>query len=165
MLDQLFYQGPSFNKLYTEYALKGRIDEKAAIKASGEIQINASVDTVWNVLANLPSWPQFDPNFSDIKVEPAIAVGAKVSFKVKGFPVRGTFAVVTPNQELTWVGKSLWTKAIDRHIVEQISSKTTRLYMEESISGILVPLMFSSARLVSQHREWFTAIKTYIETL
>jgi hypothetical protein len=164
MLKQLFYHGPSFTTLYTDYALKGKIDEKAAIKASGEIHINAPIDKVWNVLVNLSSWPHFDPNFSDVKLESTVSVGAKASFKIKGFPIQGTFAVVRSNQELTWVGTSLWTKAIDRHIVEAISNKTTRLYLEESLSGVFVPLMFTSARLLHQHQGWLNAIKTYVET-
>jgi hypothetical protein len=79
--------------------------------------------------------------------------------------LKGTFAVVKPNQERTWVGRSLWTKAIDRHVVEAISNETTRLHLEESLSGIFVPLMFSSARLLSQHQGWLHTIKTFIETL
>ncbi len=159
----MFYHGPSFETLYTEYARKGKINEQAAIKASGEIRINAPIEQVWNVLVDLSSWPRFDPNFSDVKLESSVSVGAKASFKIKGFPIRGTFAVVKPNRELTWVGKSLWTKAIDRHVIEAISSNTTRLYLEESLSGIFVPLMFSSARLFSPHQAWLTAMKAFIE--
>jgi hypothetical protein len=163
MLRNLFYHGPSFAVLYTEYAMKGRIDEKAAIRASGEISIKAPIDQVWRVLVDLPSWPRFDPNFSDVRLETTVSVGAKASFKIKGFPIQGMFAVVKPNQELTWVGKSLWTKAIDRHVVETISSNATRLYIEESLSGIFVPLMFSSTRLMKQHQEWLNAMKMFVE--
>lgn len=161
---ELFYQGPSSTALYSEYAMNGRIDERAAVRASGEISINAPIEQVWSVLIDLPSWPHFDPNYSDVQLESTVSVGAKASFKIKGFPIRGRFAIVKPNQELTWVGKSLWTKAIDRHIVEAISSDATRLYIEESLSGIFVPLLFSSARLEKQHREWLSAMKTFIET-
>lgn len=163
MLSRLFYQGPPFATLYAEYAQKGRIDEKAAIKASGEITINAPIEHVWNVLVDLSSWPKSDPNFSDVRLESTVSVGAKASFKIKGFPIRGTFAVVSPNQELTWVGTSLWTKAIDRHLVEARSNEATRLYLEESLSGILVPLMFSSARLLRQHQDWLAAIRKFVE--
>ena len=34
MLKQLFYSGPSIEVLQEEYAKKGRIDDKAAVKAS-----------------------------------------------------------------------------------------------------------------------------------
>lgn len=161
---KLFYHGPSFATLYTEHAMNGRIDERAAIRASGEISINAPIEQVWSVLVDLPSWPRFDPNFSDVRLESTVSVGAKASFKIKGFPIQGMFAIVQPNQELTWVGKSLWTKAIDRHVVEAIASNVTRLSIEESLSGIFVPLLFSSARLEKQHQEWLRTMKTFIET-
>lgn len=164
MPNKLFYQGPSFATLYTEYAQKGRIDERAAIQASGEIYINRPVDKVWEVLVNLPAWPQFDRNFSEVKLESTVSAGARASFRIKGFPIQGTFAVVEPNRELTWVGRSLWTKAIDRHVLEARSTETTRLYLEESLSGLLVPLMFSSTRLLRQHQEWLNAIKAFVET-
>ena len=165
MLRRLFYHGPSFTALYHEYALKGKIDERAAIQSSGEIDINAPIDRVWNVLIDLSSWPSFDPNFSDVRLESIVSVGTKASFKIRGFPIQGTFAVVKPNEELSWVGKSLWTKAIDRHVVEAISNLTTRLYIEESLSGVLVPLMFSNAQLSRQHQEWLRAIKAFVETV
>ena len=163
MFSKVFYQGPSFEILYADYAMKGKLDDRAAIKASGEIEINAPVDQVWEVLIDLSAWPRFDPNFSDVKLASTIAVGARASFKIRGFPIQGTFAVVRPNHELTWVGKSLWTKAIDRHVVETKSNNVTRLYIEESLSGVFVPLMFSSTRLLMQHQEWLKAMKAFIE--
>ena len=39
-LPSLFYVGPSFDTLYTEYAQNGHIDDKASIKARGEIANN-----------------------------------------------------------------------------------------------------------------------------
>jgi hypothetical protein len=39
-LQSLLYTGPSFDTLYAEYAQKGRIDDRAPVKASGEITIN-----------------------------------------------------------------------------------------------------------------------------
>ncbi len=164
MLSKLFYNGPSFDTLYKEYAQKGRIDEKAAITASGEIFINAPVEKVWQVLVNLADWPRFDPTFSDVKLESTASVGAKASFKLKGFPIQGTFTVVNPNQELTWVGTSLWTKAIDRHVLQAMPDGTIRLYLEESLTGFFVPLMFSSTRLHRQHQTWLEAIKVAIES-
>jgi hypothetical protein len=162
-LRKLFYHGPSFATLFTEYATNGKIDERAAILASGEISIDAPIGQVWSVLVDLPTWPRFDPNFSDVRLESTVSVGAKASFKIKGFPIQGVFAVVKPNQELTWVGQSLWTKAIDRHVVQAISSNSTRLYIEESLSGVFVPLLFSSVRLEKQHQEWLNTMKMFIE--
>ena len=163
-LRSLFYIGPSFDTLYSEYAQKGRIDERAPVKARGEITINAPIEKVWEVLINLPDWPHFDPSFSAIKLESDVSVGAKASFKLKGFPIHGVFATVDVNRELTWVGTSLWTKAIDRHFIEHTSDGLTRLLLEESLAGLFAPLMISSRVLRVQHEVWLRGIKSAIET-
>ena len=159
----LFYTGPSFDTLYTEYAQKGRIDDKAPVKARGEIIISAPIEKVWKVLINLPEWPRFDPSFSNVTLESNVSVGARASFKLKGFPIRGVFAVVDVNRELTWVGKSLWTKAIDRHVIERAPDGSTLLFLEESFAGLFAPLMISSLRLREQHEIWLWGIKSAIE--
>jgi len=107
MIPSMFYAGPSFDTLYAEYAQQGRIDDNAPVRARGEITINAPIEKVWEVLMNFPDWPRFDPSFSDVTLESDVSVGAKASFKLKGFPIQGVFAVVNVNRELTWVGKSL----------------------------------------------------------
>lgn len=163
-LPSLFYVGPSFDTLYTEYAQKGRIDDKAPVKARSEITINAPIEKVWEVLINLPEWPRFDPSFSSIRLESDVSVGAKASFKLKGFPIQGVFAVVDVDHELTWVGKSLWTRAIDRHVIERTVDGSTRLFLEESFVGLFAPLMISSRRLSEQHEIWLRGIKSAIET-
>ena len=93
-LQSLFYTGPSFDTLYAEYAQKGRIDDKAPVKARGEITIYAPVEKVWEVLIALPEWPRFDPSFSEVILETNVSVGARASFKLIGSPIRGVFAVV-----------------------------------------------------------------------
>src|SRR5215208_2808827 len=40
-LERLFYGGPSIGVLHEEYAKRGRIDERAPVKSSGEIRIGA----------------------------------------------------------------------------------------------------------------------------
>ena len=160
MIASMFYAGPSFDTLYAEYAQQGRIDDKAPVKARSEITINAPIEKVWEILMNLPDWPRFDPSFSDVTLESDVSVGAKASFKLKGFPIQGVFAVVNVNRELTWVGKSLWTRAIDRHVIERAPDGSSRLFLEESLAGLFAPLIISSRRLSEQHENWLGGIKS-----
>jgi hypothetical protein len=151
MLRQVFYGGPSLKVLYREYAQKHRIDDQAPIQATDEIVINAPPGAVWRVLINIADWPVFNPVFSDVHLESAVSVGARASFKLNGFPIKATFAVVEPGHELTWVGVALWTKAIDRLVLEPLNG-TTRVTLHESLAGALVSLMFSRPRLHEQHQ-------------
>ena len=161
-MHKLFYNGPSFDALIEQYAKQGRIDDAAPIIASQDIEINAPADIVWEIVADIAGYPSLDPAFSDVKVSD-IKVGAPLSLKIKGAPIRATLAVIEPNKELTWVGKSFWTKAVDRHIIEPLDNNRTRLRMDESLAGVLVPLFFSAERLKQQHRAWLSGVKRSAE--
>jgi hypothetical protein len=151
MLRQVFYGGPSLKVLYQEYAQKHRIDDQAPIQASDDIMINAPSGAVWTVLITIADWPVFNPVFSNVRLESDVSVGTRASFKLNGLPIKATFAVVEPVHELSWVGAALWTKAIDRLVLEPVNG-TTRLTIHESIAGAFVPVMISRARLHEQHR-------------
>lgn len=161
-MTSLLYNGPSFQTLHETYAKKGRIDDKAQIVVSSDIIIAASSAKVWQALIDIASYPSFDRSFSDVKAGD-IKVDAPLSFKIKGFPIYATIAVVSPRTELTWTGKSLWTKAVDRHVVEAIDDTHTRLRIEESLAGAFVPWMFTAKRLEQQHRGWLEGIKRKVE--
>jgi hypothetical protein len=152
VFQQLFYSGPPFETLYRDYALQHHIDKQAAVQAVDDILINAPTHKVWEVLADVNSWASSNPIFSNVRFQSEIAVGAKGSFRLNGFPIKATFAVVDPGHELSWVGEALWTKAIDRLVLEPTLDGSTRLRLEESLAGVLVPLMSSSARLHKQHQ-------------
>jgi hypothetical protein len=68
-----------------------------------------------------------------------------------------------PGRELTWTGVSLWTKAIDRFVLEPFSNNKTRLRLEESLAGAFVPLMSSSPSLHQQHQASLSSIKKAVE--
>lgn len=127
LFQQLFYSGPPLETLYRDYALQHRIDKQAAVQAVDDILINAPNDKVWEVLADVNLWASSNPIFSDVRFQSGMAVGAKGSFRLNGFPIRATFAIVDPGHELSWVGEALWTKAIDRLVLEPTPDGTTRL--------------------------------------
>ncbi len=87
MLKQLFYRGPSREVLHEQYAKKGRIDDKAPVKTSGDIYIQAPVERVWNLLINLSTWPTIDPSFRNVRLESALTVDAHFSFVLNNFPI------------------------------------------------------------------------------
>jgi hypothetical protein len=55
------------------------------------------------------------------------------------------FAVVDPKYELAWTGTALSTKAIERLVLERLS--TTRLHLHESLAGAFATLFLDSVRL------------------
>jgi hypothetical protein len=163
MLKRLFYGGPSIGVLHEEYAKRGRIDERAPVKSSGEIRIGAPVERVWDLLTDLCGWEGWAPGIHDVRLASAVAVDARFSWSIGRTRVKSVFAIVEPGRELTWTGAALWTKAVDRHVLEPAEDGATRLYIEESLAGVLVPLFFSSEKLEVQHQRWLTGFKAAAE--
>jgi hypothetical protein len=163
MLKRLFYSGPSIEVLHEEYAKRRRIDEAAPVKASGEIRINASVERVWEVLTDLRGWEDWAPGVHDVHLDSAVAVDARFSWAIGRTRIKSVFAVVEPGRELSWSGSALWTKAIDRHVLEPTEDGATRHYLEESLAGVMVPLFFSTAKLKAQHQRRLIAFKAAAE--
>lgn len=106
---------------------------------------------------------QLLPNFNKIRLVSGVKTDTKFAFTLNKFPIQAVFAVVEPNKELSWTGSSLWTKAIDRMTLEPLSDATTRLQIEESLSGAFISLFMSQQQLTTQHMAWLTAIKKEAE--
>jgi hypothetical protein len=163
MLKQLFYSGPPIEVLHEEYAKRGRIDEAASVKGSGEIRIEAPVERVWELLTDLCGWEDWAPSVHDVYLDSAVAIDTPFTWSIGRTRIKSVFAVVEPGRELTWTGTALWTKAIDRHVLAPTEDGATRHYMEESLAGVLVPLFFNGAKLNAQHQRWLTAFKAAAE--
>jgi hypothetical protein len=163
MLKRLFYSGPSIGVLHEEYAKRGRIDERAPVKSAGEIRIEAPVERVWELLTNIRGWEGWAPGVRDVRLDTAVAVDASFSWSIGRTRIKSVIAIVEPRRELTWTGVALWTKAVDRHVLEPTEDGATRFYIEESLAGALVPLFFSRPKLEVQHQLWLAAFKAAAE--
>lgn len=163
LMNKLLYRGPSLQELHERYAKQGRIDPQAGSQALDSIDINAPIETVWEVVVDMAAWPTFNPLISDVRLDSTVAADANASFKVNKFPINLTFAVVEPLRELSWTGRAAWAKAIDRLWLERVSDDKTRLHLDESLSGLFVPLMTSSSQLHKQHQASLHAFKAAAE--
>jgi hypothetical protein len=92
-----------------------------------------------------------------------VKAAAQVCFVLNGFPIRATFAVVEPERELTWTGVSLWFKSVDVHVLEPTGDGGTRLFIAESLAGVLAPLVITGERLKAQHDRWLRAFRRAAE--
>lgn len=163
MPSRLFYSGPSFDELHAQYARQGKLDEQAPIKVSQTIHVEAPVERVWELLINLSEWPAIDPSIRDVRLQDAVGVDSRFSFKLNGFPINAKIAVIEPYRHLHWTGVSLWFKAVDLHSLEPAGDGGTRLYIAESFAGFLAPLFMNNERLNAQHEKWLMAFKRTAE--
>ncbi|MEV0145857.1 MULTISPECIES: SRPBCC domain-containing protein [unclassified Nonomuraea] len=160
---KVLYTGPSIERLHEEYASKGRLDEDAPVKSSSSIVIDAPAGKVWKLLVDMKNWPEWR---SDAYVVELGEVKPQATFRwnIRGSAIRSTFAVVEPERELAWTGVAMGCfKAIDRMRLDPTENGQTRVTIEESMSGPLLTLFYSSAKLREGHEDMLRMLKTAAE--
>jgi len=162
-MNQLLYRGPSIEALHQQYAKRERIDSRAPVTAAYEVEIDAPVQRVWDLLADPLAWPSFAPEVHDVHLDAPAAVDTRFTWANGRSRIKSRFAVVDPGREITWTGVSSGFKAVHRHLLEATSDGATRVRSEESIAGSLLVLFYSSAKLQAGIEAWLTGLKTAAE--
>jgi uncharacterized protein YndB with AHSA1/START domain len=124
------------------------------------ININASPDTIWNVLVDGDKYPDWDPGMD--RVEGTIVLGERVKFFTKMSPDRAFPAKVTtfePGQKMVLTGgmplglfKSERTHTLTPNTDGSITFET-----QEIFSGLLLPLFGSNIPDLTEVFENFAA--------
>ena len=159
----LFYAGPSIARLHQDYAKQGRIDDRAPVTTTCEVVISAPVQRVWEMIASPAGWPAFDPAVHDVKLDGPAAVDAAFTWAKGRSHFRSRFAVLEPGREVTWTGTALWLKVIHRHLLDATADGATRVRCEESMSGLMLGLFYTDAKLHADLLKWLTALKAGAE--
>jgi hypothetical protein len=162
-MTKLFYAGPSQRVLHEEYAKNGRIDCEAPVTTSYEVDIHASPERVWALLASPLGWETFDPAIHDVHLDGPVAADTGFTWSNGRARMKSRFAVVNPSRELTWTGASMGFKVVHRHLLEDTGRGGTRVRCEESMAGPLLTLIYSEAKLRVALETWLTALKTAAE--
>lgn len=162
MPSKWFYSGPSLAVLHEEYAAKGRIDPDASLISSSGVVVDAPVDRVWRVMADVAAWPSWASHLQVLELG-AVRPGAPFRWRLNGVTIRSRFAVVAEGRELTWTGVFFGYQAVDRHVLEPVADGRTRVTAEESLSGPLLPLLYRERRLRANHERWLADLKKAVE--
>ena len=112
-----------------------------------EIEINASANSVWEVLTTFDEYPDWNPFIREISGE--LSEGSRLSVSIQ--PVdsdpmnfQPTLIKADKNHELRWMGRVLVRGIFDGEhylIIEKISEEKVNLIHGENFSGALVPLL------------------------
>jgi hypothetical protein len=109
--------------------------------------IHASPETIWAILVQGETWPEWDPG--TIRIEGRIAPGEKVTAYSKLSPNRGFPVTVTefvPGKKMTWVGGmplGLF-KGVRTFTLTPVGDGATEFTLHEVFSGPLLPLFAGS---------------------
>jgi hypothetical protein len=117
-----------------------------------EIELEGTPQEVWEVLADLPAYGEWNPFIKKIDGEPRTGAKLEVRMEPEGeraMTFRPTVLAVEPGRELKWLGHLLVPGVFDgehRWLIEEVGPGKVRFTQSERFGGILVPLLWKKLR-------------------
>lgn len=140
------------------------INSKAPAISRHEIMINASSETIWQILTDINHWNVWYPNISESKLEGLLEPGSVFRWKSGGTAILSTLQEVEPSRRISWTGKAIGTQAIHIWILEP-HEKGVLVRTEESFEGWLVRLLrgMMQEMLDTSLQTWLQHLKQKVE--
>jgi uncharacterized protein YndB with AHSA1/START domain len=116
------------------------INHNAPVIARAEIQIAASPETVWQWMANIDGWPDWNPDVKSVRIEGPPAPGTPFVWRVDSGTIRSVIQFVEGPHTLAWTGSRLGIQSLH---VWRIRPKGSGALagMEESWEGLIPSLL------------------------
>jgi hypothetical protein len=116
------------------------VDRSAPAVASSEIEVVAPPEVVWDVLADFPSWPEWNPDVKALEIDGPLAEGTEFRWKAGPLSIRSTLREVERPRLLGWTGDAFGISAVHVWRFEPRDGNT-RVVTEESWAGALPRLL------------------------
>jgi uncharacterized protein YndB with AHSA1/START domain len=142
------------------------INRNAPIVAAHEIAIRADIQTVWDVLADIDHWPDWNADIPEAQLTAPLAVGTVFQWNTGGFALSTKITEIAPPERLVWGGDANDILAIHVWILTR-TQDGTHVHSEESWegSGVPEPVESVQAALDGLHVRWLSALKIRAEGL
>ncbi len=117
-----------------------------------EIEFEGTPQEVWEVLADLPAYAEWNPFIKRIDGEARTGAKLEVRMEPKGeraMTFRPTVLEAEPGRELKWLGHLLVPGIFDgehRWLIEEAGPGRVRFIQSERFGGVLVPLLWKKLR-------------------
>jgi hypothetical protein len=116
------------------------VDRSAPVIASSSIEVSAPGAVVWDVLADFPSWPDWNPDVKTVTIDGPVAEGTQFRWKTGPLSIRSTLREVERPRVLAWTGTSPGIRAVHVWRFESRNGGTI-VTTEESWAGPLPRLL------------------------
>ena len=115
-----------------------------------EIEIDASAASVWRILTDFSSYPQWNPFIRRISGE--LATGERLEVRLeppetRGITLRPAVLNAEPNHQLRWLGHLFVPGLFDGEhslSIQPLEENRVRFVQREAFKGLLVPLFARS---------------------
>jgi len=115
------------------------INDKAPVKCSKTILINATPTKVWAVLTNIDNWANWQTEISHAKLNGQLKANTTFDWKTGGAKLHSALHTVEPFMYFGWTGKFFGMVAIHNWTLTEIRGET-QVAVDESIEGFLAIL-------------------------
>jgi hypothetical protein len=110
------------------------------------VEIDAPAARVWEVLVDLPAYPEWNPFI--VEASGTVAVGEELSLRMvlpgrEPMAIEPRLLVVNPERELRWKGRILIPGLFDGEhafVLTPLEGGRTRLDHSENFAGVLLPI-------------------------
>lgn len=134
------------------------------MKIQHRIEIDASIDRVWDLTMDVEAWPAHTPSMTSVERldDTPLGVGSQARIKQPAQPTRvWTVTELEPRTRFAWSTKAMGTRMTGGHELEECDGGTTNTLTIE-IEGPLAPLMGflmrrPIRRAIEQENEGFKA--------
>ena len=119
---------------------------------TSQIEFDGTPSEVWDVLADLPAYGEWNPFMREIEGE--VRVGARLRVRLapigeRGITMHPTVLVAEPGRELRWLGHLLLPRIFDgEHVlaIQEVRPGRVRFLQHERFRGVLLPLLWKKLR-------------------
>jgi uncharacterized membrane protein len=138
------------------------VNPRAKAYSVDSIQINAPVDRVYSLIANITDWPKWFEGVTEVHMNGKAEEGKTFTWKAQGYKMKSKIHTVHVNCTIGWTGKMWWIKAVHNWYFESLPNGTTKVIVKESFGGFGSSLMNNS--LKNDMRKDLVCLKKESET-
>lgn len=113
------------------------VNTSAPLVASGEIEIAAPPEIVWEVLTAIDRWPEWDPDIRWTALDGGLSAGSTFRWKSGPGTITSTIREVEPMRRIVWSGRTFGIHAIHAWRLTPRDGGTA-VATEESWDGLVV---------------------------
>jgi hypothetical protein len=140
------------------------INPQAPLIARKHVFIQAPPQVVWKIQTDINNWSRWQPDITASSLDSSLIVGSVFRWKSGRLNVTSTIQVISPSQEMGWIGRALGAHA--EHVWRLTPQDSgTLVTTEESMEGWPIRLMkFINPKFLDDSLDtWLHSLKTQAE--
>jgi hypothetical protein len=87
-------------------------NQRAPVYARSDVEIVADIQTVWDIMAAIARWPEWNPDVKEAALDGELVEGSQFRWKSGPGRITSTLSRVEPPHVLAWTGKTFSIEAI-----------------------------------------------------